>query len=113
MTLSATAKNALLDHLGTLITHLGLANGATELTGGSPAYARQPCAWSAAAGGVMALAGPETFDVPAGSTVDRVLLRGHLSNPTPDYGYADVTAEVFGGQGTATVTAGTITASDP
>lgn len=113
MALSTTAKNALLDHLGTLITHLGLSNGATELTGGSPAYARQACAWAAASAGAMSLAGPETFDVPAGSTVNRVLLRGHLTNASPDYGYIDVTAEVFGGQGTATVSSATITASDP
>lgn len=113
MTLSVTAKNALLDHLGTLITHLGLANGATELTGGSPAYARQACSWAAAAAGAMALAGPETFDVPAGSTVNRVIFRGHLTNASPDYGYATVTEEVFGSQGTAAVTSASITASDP
>ncbi|WP_053207945.1 hypothetical protein [Jiangella muralis] len=50
------------------ITHIGLVNGAgVELTGGDPAYARQPVTWTDAA-----LARPTTdlpFDIPPGSTV--------------------------------------------
>lgn len=66
------AKNAMLD--ADLSTHLSLhtawsSSGANEVTGGSPAYARQAAAWDAASGAVAALTGTETFDVPAGTTV--------------------------------------------
>ncbi len=40
--------------------------GASEASGGSPAYARQAAVWAAPAGGV-ASAGQVTFNVPAGS----------------------------------------------
>lgn len=113
MALSETAKNAMLDELTSLITHVGLADGSTELTGGSPAYARQAVTWDPATGGVAAIAGTETFDVPAGSTVNRVILKGHISDASPDYGYAEVPAEVFGSQGEAVLGSLTITLSDP
>lgn len=72
MPITDAVKNAGLDAMAALMTHLSLhsaysATGANELTGGSPAYARQLCAWSAAAAGNVSLAGPETFDVPAGT----------------------------------------------
>ncbi len=113
MGLSVTSKNAMLDAWAALVTHVGLANGATELTGGSPAYARQAVSWAAASGGAVALAGPETFDVPAGSTVNRVILRGHITNASPDYGYGALTAEVFGGQGTYTLDSLQVELQDP
>lgn len=113
MTLSATAKNAMLDELASLITHVGLSNAGTELTGGSPAYARQAVAFGSAAAGVVAMTGTETFDVAAGSTVNRAILRAHLTSSAVDYGYASLTQEVFGGQGTYQLTALTITLSDP
>lgn len=112
-TISTTAKNAMLDALAALITHIGLADGSGEIAGGSPAYARQAVAWGAASGGVVAMTGTEVFDVQAGDTVSKVILRGHLTNGTPDYGTIPVTSEVFGGQGTYTVTDLTITLSDP
>jgi hypothetical protein len=71
-------KNALLDSAvaGGLLTtpHLSLHTGfppagGNEVTGGSPAYARQPMAWSAASAGSKAMTGTEIFDVPAGTTV--------------------------------------------
>jgi hypothetical protein len=67
-------KNAMLDHLGTLITHLGLhtafpATSGNELTGGSPAYARKAASWGAAASGSMDLTPAPVFDVPAAQTV--------------------------------------------
>ena len=48
-----------LDHRGTLITHFSLhtadpgATGASEVTGGSPAYARKAAVWAAAATSVL------------------------------------------------------------
>jgi hypothetical protein len=70
--LTDATKNTLLDALPALATHLSLhtafsITGTNEVTGGSPAYARQPCAWSASSGGVLSLAGLELFDVPAGT----------------------------------------------
>jgi hypothetical protein len=74
-------KNALLDSAvaGGLNTtpHLSLHTGfppagGNELTGGSPAYARQPHTWAAASGGSRSMTGTETFDVPAGTTVRAV-----------------------------------------
>jgi hypothetical protein len=43
--------------------------GANEVSGGSPAYARQPISWAAASGGSKSITGTEVFDVPAGSTI--------------------------------------------
>lgn len=111
MALSTTAKNAMLDHLASLITHIGLADAGGEVTGGSPAYARQAVSWGAAAGGVVAITGTETFDVAAGETVDRVILRTALTGGT-DEGYAPVTSETFGGQGTYTVNSLQISLTD-
>jgi hypothetical protein len=68
-------KNALLDSavaggLVTTGTHMGLHTAfppttGNETTGGSPAYARQPITWAAAASGSKSISGTETFDVPA------------------------------------------------
>jgi hypothetical protein len=68
-------KNALLDSavsggLATSATHLGLHTAfppstGNEVTGGTPAYARQAIAWAAASAGSKAITGTETFDVPA------------------------------------------------
>lgn len=109
MPLTAAAKNAMLDELGTLITHIGLADASAEVAGGT--YARQAVTWSAAAAGVLAMSGTEVFNVPAGEGLDRVILRSALSGGT-DYGYASVTAETFGGAGTYTVNTLTITLAD-
>ncbi|HZR50119.1 MAG TPA: hypothetical protein VFB06_11425 [Streptosporangiaceae bacterium] len=45
------------------------ATGANELSGGSPAYARQAVTWSAAASNSKALSNSPTLNVPAGSSV--------------------------------------------
>jgi hypothetical protein len=70
------------------MTHIGLCivNG-TEISGGSPAYARKAVTWVASAAGIIRPNADLTFDIPAvtGGTA---------------YGGADLTNEVFGGQGT-------------
>jgi len=70
---STNGKNAMLDHLGTLATYMSLhdadpgAAGTTgELSGGSPAYARQAVTYAAASGGAKSVSGSKTFNVPAG-----------------------------------------------
>ncbi len=72
---TTAAKNAMLDAEPS--THLSLhtawsATGANELTGGSPAYARQAASWNAAASAEAALTAAVTFDVPASTTVQWV-----------------------------------------
>jgi hypothetical protein len=76
---TATAKNRMLDAMdesattgiGTLALYSAYSAAGTtnELTGGTPAYARKPATFNAAAGGTKALAATVTFDVPAGATV--------------------------------------------
>lgn len=77
-------------------------NGANEVAGGAPAYARKQMTWNAPAGGTMD-GDSVTFDVPAGTTVTHVgfwdaAAAGNF------LGYADVTDEAFVGQGTYTLT---------
>jgi hypothetical protein len=115
MGLNATALNLMLDALGAAITHASLHTDAVgggsgnEVSGGSPAYARQGVAWGAASGGDLDLTGTEVFDIPSGTTVRRVGFFGHLTNATPYYGDADITDEAYGGQGTYTLTDADVT----
>lgn len=116
MGLNDTAKNAMLDHLVSLIGYGSLhsadpgAGGANELAGGTPAYARIAAAWAAASGGSVALSGSMQFDVEAGDTVAYVGLWSAITGGT-FYGSDAVTNETFGGQGTYTVTSGSISVS--
>lgn len=113
MTLSTAAKNAMLDELGTLITHLGLANAGNEVNSGGN-YAREGVTWLAAAAGVLAMDGSVEFDVDGGNTINQVILRdGATIDAGTDYGSAAITEEVFGGDGTYTLNTLTITLSDP
>ena len=113
MGLNDTGKNAMLDHLASLCAYGSLhsadpgATGANELAGGSPAYARKALSWAAASGGSVALSASAQFDVEGGDTVAYVGLWSAVSGGT-FYGSDPVTNEVFGGQGTYTVTSGSI-----
>jgi hypothetical protein len=114
MGLNATALNFMLDALAVEIDHLSLhtdtvgSGSGNEVTGGSPAYARQPCAWGAASGGNIDLTGTEVFDIPAGTTVRRVGFWTAVTGGTY-YGDAELTDEVYAGQGTYTLTDADIT----
>ena len=69
MTWPATTKNNMLG--GQTFTHASLhtafpgSTGASEVTGGSPAYARKTITMNAASGGLRALNAAVTFNVPA------------------------------------------------
>jgi hypothetical protein len=108
MPYSALGKNAMLNALGALAVKASLhtadpgANGANEVTGGDPAYAKKTCAWGTAGSGTMALDGSVVFDVPAGTTVAFVGFWNTAGSVF--YGSADVTDEVFAAQGTYTLT---------
>lgn len=105
MALTNAGRSLAVDGVAGTITHIGLANlTGTELSGGTPAYARQAVTWNAAAGsGIRDNNGDLTFDI-GGSTgtpvqVGRVLLRGASSGGT-DYGWFPT-----GGQAPMEVTA--------
>lgn len=108
MPLQNPAKHAMLDHLATLAVWASLhsadpgAGGASEISGGSPAYARKAITWNAAAAGNLDNLANPVFDVPAGVTVSHVGLWSAVSGGT-FYGSADVTDEAFAGQGTYTL----------
>ena len=105
-----TARNAMLDALGVLMTrvaaHTGDPGGANlannEVAGGSPAYARKAIAWDAASGGAMNSPTDPVFDIPAATTVSWLSFWNTAG--TVRYAKKDVTDEVFGAQGTYTLT---------
>lgn len=111
--LTNNGKHAALDGLGAVVTHISLhtadpgTTGASEVSGGSPAYARKPVTWSASSGGSKALASTYTFDVPASTTVAYVGLFSALTAGTY-YGHFDVTDEVFASAGTYTLSSGSV-----
>jgi hypothetical protein len=114
-----TARNAMLDALGALVTRAALHTGdpggansaSNELTGGSPAYARKAIAWNAASGGAIDDSTGPVFDVPAGTTVSWVSFWNTAG--TVRYAKKDVTDEVFAGQGTYTLTDVDFDLNDP
>lgn len=69
------AANEALDAAVALITHLSLhdgdpgTTGANEISGGSPAYARESATWDPAASRQVDIATGVSFDVPASTTV--------------------------------------------
>jgi hypothetical protein len=106
-----TARNVGVDAIAALSTRLALhtgdpggANSATsEVSGGTPAYARKAVAWNAASGGAAAQTSNVVFDVPAGTTVTWISLWNTAG--TVRYLKKAVTSEAFGAQGTYTVLA--------
>lgn len=97
-TSGGSAVNFTTDVSGVTITKL------TELTGGSPAYARKAIAFNAAADGSMDdSTNGAAFDVPAGAVVDYVGFYSASSAGTLQ-AIDDLTQESFAGQGTYTLT---------
>lgn len=109
MPYSSLGKNAMLDALGALAVFVSLHDsdpgdsGAGEISGGTPAYVRKAITWNAASGGSLDSSNQPVLDVPAGKTIGWV---GFWSAESAGvfYGAADVTDEVFGAQGTYTLT---------
>lgn len=72
---STNGKNVMLDQLGTVAGFASLHSafpgntGASEITGGSPAYARKAITWNAAGGGTKSNATNPTFDVAGALTI--------------------------------------------
>lgn len=112
--LNNNAKNAMLNQLTSLAVFVSAhtadpgATGTSEVTGGSPAYARKAITWNAASSGSATASNTPVFDIPASTTVAFVGLWSAATSGT-FYGSADVVDEVFAGQGTYTVTSFTLT----
>jgi len=64
--IQVAGRNAAADGLAAVATHVGLLDASgTELTGGTPAYARKAVTWNAASAGIRTSVGALLFDVPA------------------------------------------------
>lgn len=108
MPLAVTStRNDLAAAYAAVATHASLhtadpgTTGASEVTGGSPAYARKALTWSAPSGGVITATA--TFDVPAGATVAFAgLYTGATGTTFKDK--ATLTSQAFSTQGTYTLT---------
>lgn len=93
--------------------------GASELSGGSPAYARKAATWSTAADGTFTLSGAAQFDVPAGSSVSHFGLWSAASGGTFQGGEELVdgsgnpAVESFASQGLYTLTSASVTVANP
>lgn len=104
---TAQQRENLAQEYGTRATYAALystipgASAGTEISGGSPAYARRPLSWTTGSvdGIITATA---TFDVPAGATI-----RGAGVHSAASGGYLDgagVTEQAFSSQGTYVLT---------
>lgn len=107
MALNSDYLNAIATEGASLITHVSLADGsleADELTG---IDGRQSITWSAASDGDISATNEPVFEVDGGETVNHVQYWSSDVGGT-FYGSSSVTEEVFGGDGTYTVTAADI-----
>lgn len=105
----ATTRQSMADHYATLGAYIGGATGdpgttsspASEVTGGSPAYARKLTTWSPSTGGVEN-GSAVTVDVPA-ATITHIFLASAVSgNNMVDK--ADITDVVMSAQGQIVIT---------
>lgn len=106
---TVTQRNTLAQAYASAATHMALYSTApggsagTEISGGSPAYARKPSNWGTASNSAV-VASPAAFDVPSGATVAGIGFHTALTAGTYLDG-ASVTSQAFASQGTYTVTA--------
>jgi hypothetical protein len=104
---TVTMRNALATAYGTnaaygaLYTTAPGGTAGTEVTGGSPAYARKALSWGAASGSVVTVTA--TFDVPASTTVVGAGVHTAVTAGTYLDG-ASVTSQNFASQGTYALT---------
>ena len=104
---TVTMRNALATAYGTNATYGALyttapgGSAGTEVTGGSPAYARKALSWGAASASVVTVT--VTFDVPASTTVVGAGVHTAITAGTYLDG-ASVTSQNFASQGTYALT---------
>lgn len=92
--MNASYRNFVRDAGQAELTHIGLFDGGVEISGGSPAYARQAVTWVDDGDGVSRPSADLTFDIPAGATVDEWRAFNAATGGT-DYGGAALTAEAY------------------
>lgn len=100
--ISEVAGGAAVD-LGSDLTATTTVRKLTEISGGSPAYARKAIAFNAATLGSIDDSTAPAFDIPAGATVDGVGLYDQLAAGGTLQAFDDLTSEAFAGQGTYTL----------
>lgn len=105
---TATLKNSLASAYATAATHASLhsaapgTTGASEISGGSPAYARKASSWSAPSNGVIA--STYTFDVASGVTVAGWGVWNAVTAGTYQDGGSVSSSQAFASQGQYTLT---------
>lgn len=114
MGLSTSGRNDAAAGVTGAVTYVSLhtadpgTSGASEVSGGTPAYARKAVSWAAASGGSVASSASITFDVPAGVTITHFGLWTASTAGTFKGGAALSANETFGGQGTYQLTTTTV-----
>ena len=104
---TSAMKNVLATEYGATALYAALyttapgASAGTEVTGGSPAYARKSITWGAPSNGVITAT--VTFDVPSGTTVVGAGVHSAVTAGTY-YDGASVTSQAFASQGTYQLT---------
>lgn len=91
-------RNAVANFGASIIGYIGLRDqNGTELTGGTPAYARAAVTWTAAVNGLIRPQADIVFNVPAGATVASWFAINAAQDT--ELGGAALTAETYAGQG--------------
>lgn len=108
-------KHAMLDGFATSATYVSLhtadpgSTGTSEVSGGSPAYARKSVSWASSSGGSKSSNANIVFDVPGSTTITHL---GYWSASTAGtyLGSRALDAnQTFATQGTYTITSGNLT----
>lgn len=117
MALSTAGKNVALDGLGAVAVYASLhtadpgATGTSEVSGGSPAYARKAITWNAASSSNLDSSNAPVFNVAAGTTVTHFGLWSAVSAGTWYGGGALSSSAAFTAQGQYTLTDADVAAS--
>jgi hypothetical protein len=105
-----TSRTTMATYFASQAPYMGLysttgagATAGTEITGGTPAYARKASAWGTAAASAVT-SSPAPFDVPSGATVAGGGFHSAVTAGTFWEGFA-LTSQAFSSQGTYTPTA--------
>lgn len=87
---------------GALTTSAPSSSSGTEVSGGSPAYARKALSWGSSSSGVVS-ASAATFDVPTSTTVVGFQVHSAVTAGTY-YDGVTITSQAFASQGTYAIT---------
>jgi hypothetical protein len=115
MSFTETGKNAMLDEIATVAVKMRLLDDSdTEIVDHLDASQDQSLTWGAASGGEVAITNDPEFEVKSGVTVASISFRSSDGNTEYARDELDVgDQETFANDGTYTVTAATLTISDP